>query len=466
MKLTRALHWCKANIPLLLMLTMTLILGFFRIAKQSYWFDEGYTVYITRHPDVFRTAIRQDFNMWFYYLLLIPWERLFGYTETATRSLSVICTIATGYVCYLIASGTDKRSARWLVLFFPLNVSVILYSQEARSYALSLFLTSLSSYLVLRYRNTRAWYVAYAGITIIALYTHIYTGFVFAAQLVVFLWSRTYKPLLVLPAVITAAAPLIVMAVKSSSTQVFWSAHADIPSVITFFYTLFGGRLFIIIFLLSLLNLPNLKSRTVKLLGLWAVLPVAVLILMTVAGKPMLVERYAVFVVPPFLLLAARGAARIRNWYIITFTVLLALYTGMPSLIGHYTTVRREQFREAAAEICANISYPVIPYPYFIKTALLTYIDLSCPGKAGLVLDPSSEPYSPGGAAGAPPASRTVMDTICRNNRNVLLIVRNQGSRYYGWQLDSSPIRNDLVRCMTPGRKTEYKGLTAYYYSR
>jgi len=116
-----------------------------------------------------------------YYLLAWGWAKLFGTGEVGLRSLSALLGTATIPAAYAAAATlASRRTALAMAALAAFNPLLIWYSQEARSYALVLLLTTLSLWLfahALRAadgRSLAAWAVASA----LAVASHYFAAFV------------------------------------------------------------------------------------------------------------------------------------------------------------------------------------------------------------------------------------------------------------------------------------------------
>jgi mannosyltransferase len=176
---------------LLLITLLALGLRLYRLDGQSLWYDEGFSVYLARMnlgEITERTAA--DIQPPLYYYLLHGWIGLFGDTEWALRSLSLLFGVFTVPLLYaaawqLFRSRLAGLLAALLVAISPLHVW---YGQEARMYTLLTFLCLLSSYLLLLVVDAKKKWVipilwaAYTLTNVAALYTHYFAAFVLAFQ--------------------------------------------------------------------------------------------------------------------------------------------------------------------------------------------------------------------------------------------------------------------------------------------
>jgi 4-amino-4-deoxy-L-arabinose transferase-like glycosyltransferase len=193
-----------------LVLLITLLglgLRLYRLDAQSLWYDEGFSVYLARMGLGEITAnTAADIQPPLYYYLLHGWIQLFGDTELALRSLSVLFGVLTIPLMYamalrLFSSRLAGLLAALLIAVSPLHVW---YGQEARMYTLLTFLCLLSSFLLLlaidakKTRNVLILWAAYTLVNVAALYTHYFAIFVLAFQavLIFVIWvAREFRPL-------------------------------------------------------------------------------------------------------------------------------------------------------------------------------------------------------------------------------------------------------------------------------
>jgi hypothetical protein len=193
-----------SHLVLIAILCFAALLRFYRLDSQSFWHDEGNSARIAeRSIDLIVEGAAGDIHPPGYYLLLHGWRGLFGQSEFALRSLSVVAGILLVLFTYMIGRRLFGQlaalaAAAWSALS-PLGVY---YSQEARMYALLGALAAGSAYLVyLVLERTRrpagdrpssvrvVRLVLYVLVNAAGLYTHYAFAFVVLAHNVVFaLW--------------------------------------------------------------------------------------------------------------------------------------------------------------------------------------------------------------------------------------------------------------------------------------
>src|SRR6266566_969714 len=172
-----------------LLALITVVAAFLRfhgIAAKSFWLDEGASVEIARLPwrQFFYVLSHREINMALYYVLLHLWMAL-GSTEGFIRGLSVLFSVATVPVLYALGARLFGRTAGLLAAWLlAINAYHIRYAQEARSYALVVFMATLGTWLLVRnlQEPASARWAAYAAVCALAVYSHIFGALVALAH--------------------------------------------------------------------------------------------------------------------------------------------------------------------------------------------------------------------------------------------------------------------------------------------
>jgi len=125
----------------------------------SYWFDELWSVAASKESWwlMFRNWLIPDVHPPLYQVMLKLWMGLAGSNETATRSLSFLMTAVSLVAAACFASGRGPGRRLATLGFLGTSPAVMFYSQETRSYATSLALSTimLGLGLLLRQRSLR-----------------------------------------------------------------------------------------------------------------------------------------------------------------------------------------------------------------------------------------------------------------------------------------------------------------------
>lgn len=133
--------------------------------NQSLWLDEATSVKAAQLSffDIVTKFSPGDFHPPLYYLLLKGWGSIVGFGEVQVRSLSILFGLGAVFVIFLIGKLIKNEktglTASLLLATSPLH---IYYSQEARMYSLSTFLTTLAFFFflkILRHENIKNYWV-------------------------------------------------------------------------------------------------------------------------------------------------------------------------------------------------------------------------------------------------------------------------------------------------------------------
>ncbi len=129
-------------------------LRFATLGVQAYHHDEIVTASRVLRGDFFHAMEAVGFSESappFYYVLAWVWTQITGTGEVGLRSLSALAGVATVPVAYLL--GAELRGRRTGIIAAALvavNPMLLWYSQEARSYALLVLLTTLAALYFVR----------------------------------------------------------------------------------------------------------------------------------------------------------------------------------------------------------------------------------------------------------------------------------------------------------------------------
>ena len=140
---------------------------------------------------VLRSTVNDNGNSVLYNVVLHYWLRLFGRSDLAARSLSLLAGIIIILVAFRFSKAlTGNLNAAYFtaafVAFHPLLVG---YSQEARAYSMALLFSLLSSLFLMegmfRKNGWAKFFSLYAATLIAALLSHYLVVYVLGAQLVI-----------------------------------------------------------------------------------------------------------------------------------------------------------------------------------------------------------------------------------------------------------------------------------------
>ena len=188
-------------------LVLAAVLRFRGLAHESLWFDEALTVIHVRKSftGMLASAHMLENMPPFYFCLLWVWARVFGTSDFAVRLPSAILGVAAVGMLFrvgreLVGRGVDgDRVGLMAALLLAISRHQIGYSQQARAYALMMFLLLVSCDCFLRLIGfggggpaRRGTAVVYVLCSAMMLWTQPFSGFSLLGQDLFFgvLWLR------------------------------------------------------------------------------------------------------------------------------------------------------------------------------------------------------------------------------------------------------------------------------------
>ncbi len=373
---------------LIFIIVLGSILRFKGLTFNSYWLDELASAYFSDPSRSFKSMLKltlEDVHPPVYQTLLWLWYKMFGFTEFAGRSLSAIIGILSIITIYFFGKELfNKQVGLYAALLVSTNIFLIKYSQEMRSYEL-FFLLAMLSYMYLYrvvHKPSKINAILYLITTIVLFYTHYFTFFILATQLVVIIvyiirFSENKKQLLTLSLwtaglFIVAILPLIPYILESANgSGLLWIKVPSPFYFIKYILGYFGSKeLFLIIFLGGVISLKYLLTEKLSgkekfsliLLLIWISLGYLLPYLKSVLSSPLLHIRYTIVMIPPIILVASYGLLRIRGWkryLILSFYFLYSLGLLFSNYYGH---VQKDQYREVLQEVLKYKPVPVYEY--------------------------------------------------------------------------------------------------------
>jgi mannosyltransferase len=406
--------WQRLPLRLIICLLLCLIaLSFdlYRLGAPSIWFDEAFSVELARQPLplLWHIIFGLEPNMELYYLFLHFWlglTALFGLhpTEFVVRLPSAIfAALSTGVVFlwgrrFLNTTASVVGSALYL-----LNYLQLIYAQQTRAYSLQLLLTCVAWYalfsaltgvathsdkhkapsqpLSLRENTTthiqdenraahshnenrvaisRRWWICYTIATVLAIYTHLFSGLIALAQLVAVMgmvlipnrWQaqvrRQFKALLI-SLVATAILIIPMLSVAREGAKTGWLPIPHTQDLVQLAYMLSGYHKMYLVALVACCalaiavavatrtRLRPMLSTLIRSDGAaqqqdivvitwsllcWLIIPIAVSYVISHSSLRLFSDRYLVTIVPPLCLLMALGISMLR-WRLLR--IILAL---------------------------------------------------------------------------------------------------------------------------------------------
>ncbi len=380
--------------PLGILLLLAFALHLYGINRESLWRDEVDTIrfaadiwqQITKNEtmsgavsELSNYLTQPGTNGPFYFVALEPWLRMAGRSELALRFPSALAGLLTVALSYALGTRMfGVSTGRLVALLMASNPYLAWYAGEAKMYTLITALALLSTYLLLRGAASgrgRFW-LGYVLVTSLLFYTHILTPLLLPVQVILLLLlnpraALSSKALLSAGALVLPYLPLVLwqwphltqpaetgfgfvplptmgqrMGELFSRGIIGWPAGIPLALLL--------GAIGLGLLLPQIIT-PRQGKKLRGSLGLlvWAGLPIVELYLIS-TRRPLFTERYLIWTLPAWLLLAAGGLAGLARRGKIGRLVALAwaaglVITGLVGIGYQWATPVRADFRSAAA---------------------------------------------------------------------------------------------------------------------
>jgi len=217
------------------------LLTIYRASRKLFWFDELFTVYLSRLPDmksVWQAVTHgADFNPPFLYLITRVSERAFGEGQIATRLPEILGFWVFCLCLFRFVSLRLSVLSACVSMLFPLVTGAYYYAYEARAHGLVLGFcgVALISWQAAADRETRRtwWLFALGGSLACALFTHSYAFLIFAPIVLGELARAASRKRLDWPVCVTiavgslgmlATVPLVHRAISEVGSRPYFSA--------------------------------------------------------------------------------------------------------------------------------------------------------------------------------------------------------------------------------------------------
>jgi mannosyltransferase len=352
------------------LMTLTGLLGGFRLGAPSLWLDEAWSVAIV-DPAAggggYELLTDPDLSGMLYYLVLRPWVSIAGLAEWALRLPSLVFAVAAVPLVFLVARELlDARSARVALVVFATSGMLFEWARNVRCYTLALLLVIAATYLFLRAARSgdRRWWVAWVLIGALSIYAHLFSAIVIGSQFLTLPFlSRAStdrrRGVLAAGSMGVLILPLAFFVLAGGDGQVWWIPDLH-PRVFLWLATMFAGvgtSLLAVPALLLVVAGAVTLGRWIRRHGLsdpaggnalfllvWLLLPFAVVAGISVV-RPLFVPRYFIGVLPAFALVLAVGITRLRRPSLMVAALSVVIVATLPLLVSRYAVTGHEDWR-------------------------------------------------------------------------------------------------------------------------
>ena len=374
-------------VPVVLILTLAAALRLRGLGRDSLWADEMSTVMMARLPlpELIRDSIAYENIPPLHHVILHFWIKVFGDGEFSVRVPSVLAGVAGVFVTYvLVRRLLGTRAALAAMLLMAVLPVQVVYSQECRSYSLSVLLGLVATDVFVRLlrRPTQRLHVAYAVVVALSLYAHLYGLFTVLAHHVVYLIELRRRggrlPLrprawvvdnLAAAALFGPWLPVVFRWTRNVSAN-FWNKSVTLDAV-AHTYWIFSGSTAAFLLMLALVvagvahlsrrapavdpvdpvGPPRRRRRGLVVMLALLVCPVLVPVVVSVLGRPMYAPRYAIIASVAMCALAGVGAAALPR---AAGVAMLAAVVALAPF-GTAADIPRGNWREAGAFLARNM---------------------------------------------------------------------------------------------------------------
>jgi hypothetical protein len=383
----------QSLLPVLALTALGAALRLPTLDAQSFWLDELVTVaLLDRSPgDVLGEIPRTEATPYAYYVLAWAWGAIFGVGEVGLRALSAVVGTATIPIAYGAGAALVSRRAGLVAgALVAVNPFLVWYSQEARAYALVVFLCACSLLALARaLRGGRASLAVWAFLAGLAIATHYFAAFVVTAEA---LWLlvrlRPRRRAIVasaLPvAVLVAHLPLL-LAQRDNAEAVSGSPLAariaGVPKNLAVGYSFpfesVGSALAALLLLVGAVLVARLsgdEGRGALVAGSVALAGILTPIVLALLGIDFLVARNTIVgVVPAAVCLGAGYAARRSG--LVAAGLLCALSTAVALAPAVDVTYGRTDWRGAARALEApEVRRAIVVTPFMSRSLWHPYL--------------------------------------------------------------------------------------------
>jgi mannosyltransferase len=456
----------------------------FHLGAKSIWLDEGATVTLAR------MAWPHFVHVWWYgeasfqgafFLLMRGWLHL-GQSEVWVRLPATLCGIASIPVIYFVARklvGVGAALASAAILAF--SPTHVYYSQEARSYTITILLVLVSSWFFVQAveENRERDWALWVLFGVLAVYSHYFGALVLVAQAGSLFFHKKPTPWLRMIihglAILAIAAPGLtyVLRVPPQAMTFPWMPKPTPKELLHLALFLGGsGEKFAVSAILWVAGVIAIRRERNgepapgsywrgMLVVAWAVVPAALTALVSLR-HPVFVQRYMIFSLPATVMLAGRGMSALPKKHIGFWLVVLLCVTSIPTLIMGYRKPR-EDWR-GATNVILNSAQPgdaVVIYPFYAIVGFDYYRQLDPQAPA---LHVFTQPYYSVGDN-----DKTLLQALSSNSRDfrhVWVMIRREGPARDNLQDDSPAVAGKLQSVFGTPTVWQFKDVTVLEFGR
>lgn len=382
------LNKIRESYALFLILLLASILRFYHLDFQSAWLDEAHTLVVTdpKYPlsVLHDKIIKVEGTPHLFFLIVRGLSEVFGHSMFVLRFLSAFLGTLSVYYIFLLAKEMfNKKAALISAMLLTINIFHIENSQEARSYALFVFLVIFSYHRMLNFvknqsvKNTIllglfAGLIPNAHLFGVLNTASIYVSLFYFSFLVkgkmekIIFLKHSFSALIISFVVFL---PVIQIINNLSNSQSHWIPAASWDGIKSVFIDLLGRveilavlSLFFVVIYIIYYSFNKVKNNSkieddynFIILMVWLTLCISTIIIKSYVGDASLIlSRYFIGVLPAFIIISAFVLSLIKSKIIrgsiIAFILLFSSYTIFIKR-EYYTKINKSQFDLLTKEI-------------------------------------------------------------------------------------------------------------------
>ena len=282
----------------------------------GFWYDEWHTFFYSNpsflSSENFYKLVNNATAPPLYFVILSLFNKIFGYSPEVGRAFSLLCDLLSFFTLYLLLKKNFVEKVNFFILlFFLLNYSIILYSIELRFYSFYILVTLINVYFFFNYLNQKKKInlFKYFFFSLFALSSNYFILPIIAVQfLYFFLKSRLFFYFILFFSVTFVGINFPHLSIINDiNSQKLWGS-ININFFVGYYFNIFfgskilGGLILLSIISIFVLNFKKIKSNEKLLLFiLFIICTYLFLIFYSLIFTPVLRPRYLIHLVPLIL---------------------------------------------------------------------------------------------------------------------------------------------------------------------
>lgn len=462
-----------ANNFLIILLIVSTFLMIYKITDESFWADETASYGYAKAPYITLLQGLDKVHPPLYYILLKTTVLILGDSDLSLRLLSVLFGLTSIVIMYYFTKDIfDIKTARITSILYATSYFLIYYAQEARSYTLLISLSLLSVYLFYKClnKNKITYWVLYSLVSILAIYTHYFMGFILLFEGIYFLIFIKKNKKIILSWILSSLSIVLAFSYwifnvllksdflnpKTNQSNISWIVKPNLDSIYQLFnnftgnligHNIFALLVFLTFLLLFILNKDSFKEKGYILLYFF--FPLTLVFLISYFYTPLFIVRYLSIIFPPFVIIIGRSVSKIDYKPLIYILLVILVISNSFALYNLYTYHQKEGWREAANWIDKNGENDSLVIMHWIGPQVLTKY---------LKSDLDIQEFSNGGNLVTIDYASKV-DSLIENEDNIILV--------YSHSRDPNEfILKDIQREFRLLDSKKFNGITIYKLNR